>query len=575
MKSLLIAINAKYIHTGLSVLSLAAAAKKAGYETEVMQFTINQQDALLIREIYLQKPDLLGISCYIWNIAAVRRLLPALRTLLPECVIALGGPEVSFGGEELFDELPCDIILQGEGEISFPALVSAVFESLPLNTVPFALISDGKSVLRTEDAKPMDMDALPFPYDNNTPLENRIAYYETSRGCPFSCGYCLSGGKYGVRYRSLSLVFTELDWFLEKRLAQVKLVDRTFNCDPVRALEIWKYLSLHDNGVTNFHFEIAAELLTEEQLSFLKTVRAGQFQFEIGIQSTHRETLREIHRITIPEKLTPKITELIEAKKQHLHLDLIAGLPNEGYSDFRNSYNYVYSLMPHQLQLGFLKLLKGSDLYQRRESLGIAFNSEPPYEVLFTPQLSYSELLSLKLVEEMTERYYNAGRFRVSLQYLVSVFETPFDCFQAFGNFYAENGYLNAPHNKNSDYEILFEFFCSIDMPKEETERFRYLCLFDFCLQEKPRRFPDFLKSGFQAIFRAVSEALHSPAARDTLCPEYSEYDLPQLMRMLHAEPFPFDPRSLQASNSKLKPIPQETVIFFNYKAASSKRLDL
>lgn len=568
MKILLAALNAKYIHTSLAVYSLQAYAKQQGFCVDIFEDTINRQSDLLLQELYKQKPDILGFSCYIWNKELLSQLLPTLKALLPNTLIFAGGPEVSAFPDEALASLECDLILTGEGEKSLCSLIREVMraknEGEPLNPAKIsgAVYLKYDVCQKVPPPPPLGLDELPFPYENPASFENRILYYESSRGCPFSCQYCLSGeGMRTVRNRSLPLVYKDFERFLQANVRQVKLVDRTFNCDKSRSLAIWRFLSEHDNKITNFHFEIAAELLDEEQLAFLSTVRKGLFQFEIGVQSTNPPTLNAIERITLPKKLTPIIKALQKNKNIHLHLDLIAGLPFEDISAFSESFNYVYSLSPQQLQLGFLKLLKGSGLYESAESFGLVCNKKPPYEVLFTPALSYDDLLSLKMLEAVLDRYYNAGRFSKLLAYLASLFQTPFDCYFALGLFYEGKKLHLQAHSKLEDYEILFSFASSLQGC--DSERAKWLCLYDCFQNEKMRTLPAFLdNSTFLSNRRRIADFFSSPQNRELFFPEYKEYDTAQLMRMLHIEFFPFNPETNEKS---------ETALLFTYQSKAER----
>ena len=366
MKLLLVGINAKYIHSNPAIRILAEYVKRRlPVEPELLECTINQYTDDILRAIYKKQPDVIGFSCYIWNIQMVKAVLPAIRKILPDCTLFAGGPEVSFGSTAFLQENTLDFIIRGEGEIPLTEAMCRLLSGESYEDVRGLTVrlADGR-IQENPDADVPDMSEVPFPYAELDSLKNRIIYYETMRGCPFHCQYCLSGGGSKVRFRPLPMVFKELDLFLSQRVPQVKFMDRTFNCNREYAMEIWKYLSEHDNGVTNFHFEMAAELLDEEMVRWLHTVRRGLFQFEIGVQSTNPDTLRAVQRVTLPEKLTPILRALQKGQNIHLHLDLIAGLPFESYDRFGESYNNLYSLHPDQLQHGFLKLLKGSGLKQ-------------------------------------------------------------------------------------------------------------------------------------------------------------------------------------------------------------------
>ena len=428
MKILLVGINAKFIHSCLAVYYLKEYAK-AYYDLdcEIAEFTINHREELILSEIFRKKPDIIAFSSYIWNFELVKNLVKNLKKLLPEIKIILGGPEVSFDGEDVLKETGADFVICGEGEEAFAKLCMA--------------ISEGEDVKRVVVAEnPVDMDKLPFVYKDFENFDNRILYYEAQRGCPFNCQYCLSSVNKGVRFKSLDKVKAELSVFLQNKVRQVKFVDRTFNANKNFALSIWKFLHENDNGVTNFHFEMAADLITDEMIEFLKDVRPGLFQFEIGVQSTNEKTLFAIDRKSSFDMIKEKVLKLQKSGNIHLHLDLIAGLPFEDYKSFKKSFNDVYSLTPEQFQLGFLKLLKGSGLKRDAEKYGIVARENAPYEVLFTDVLSADDVLKLKGIEELVEIYYNSLRFKKSIEYAVSLAETPFDFYESFWEFYYENG---------------------------------------------------------------------------------------------------------------------------------------
>ncbi len=529
MKVLLAAINAKYIHSNLAVYSLKAYAdcRLAGRaEIVIREYTINQDKEKLLADIYGQKPDVLAFSCYIWNIMYVRDLIFQIRTLLPETDIWLGGPEVSYEPQSLLAELPVKGIMLGEGEEVFTKLLLAYLDG-----------EKPASEFMTEPGEPLAMDELPFVYADfsNEQFQNRILYYETSRGCPFRCSYCLSSIEKRVRYRSLTLVKHELQFFLDKKVPQVKLVDRTFNCDSSRAVEIWKYLRDHDNGITNFHFEIAADIMTQEEVSLIGTLRPGLIRLEIGVQTTNQETLEAICRRMDFKKVSAVVKQLLAGKNVCLHLDLIVGLPKEDFISFQNSFNEVYALHPDELQLGFLKVLKGTPIEKEAEEGRIRYWTTPPYEVLSTDWLSFFELLTLKAVEEMVELYYNSGQFSNTITFLEGYFQTPFALYAALAEHYRQMGYGTLQPSRVRRYEILLEFAESLKGMRIKTCR-EYLTL-DLYLREKLKKRPDFSEP--QESYREkVQEFYKREEKNRTYLPEYSEFDFRQLMRMTHIEVF-------------------------------------
>ncbi len=473
MKILLTAINAKFIHSNLAVYSLRSFAKECRQWIEVAEYTINQQSGAVLREIYRKMPDVLCFSCYIWNYEMVREIAADFHKLRPDVPIWVGGPEVSFEAEGTLAQNPAFFgVMMGEGEASFAKLarhyclgegslseISGISYRGSDGEGGFFGTDEGmRRICRTAAGEPLPMDSIPFCYEDMADYKHRIVYYESSRGCPFSCSYCLSSIDKRLRFRSLGLVRKELSFFIEKEVAQVKFVDRTFNCDRRRALAIWQFIQEQDRGKTNFHFEIAADLLGEEELLLLSTLRPGLVQLEIGVQSTNPETLAEIRRTMDMPKVASAVRRIQAAHNIHVHLDLIAGLPFEGYGRFAESFRDIYALQPNQLQLGFLKVLKGSYLYKRHKEYGILFQEKPPYEVLRTDWLSFEEMDAIKLVEEMLEVYYNSGQFEVTMKLLGAVYPDAFSFFLALGRHYENGGYFGRSHSRMRRCEILLEF---------------------------------------------------------------------------------------------------------------------
>ena len=505
MKLLLTAINAKYIHSNLAVYSLRAAAGSIRKQVELAEFTINHRTEDILRDIYRRKPDVLFFSCYIWNMLYVTELTAECRKVLPEVPIWLGGPEVSYDAEQFLREHPeVDGILCGEGEESFHRLgecyVNCKADVEHLSQIPGlvfrkSLTGCGESAeaeqIQTNPPAPLvDLSTLPFPYEALTDLENRIIYYESSRGCPFSCSYCLSSIDKSVRFRNLDLVLPELQFFLDRRVPQVKFVDRTFNCRKSHAMAIWQYLLDHDNGVTNFHFEIAADLLDREELELIARMRPGLIQLEIGVQSTNPLTLEAICRKTDLQEIREVVSKIHGGKNIHQHLDLIAGLPHENYESFGLSFNDVYAMEPDQLQLGFLKVLKGSQMYREAEQYGIVRRTLPPYEVLRTPWLPFSDVLRLKMIEEMVENYYNSHQFDETLKELVPAFPSPFAFFEKLAEFYEGRREEQRKHSRVQRYELLLAFIR--EMLPEREWHYRQLLTIDYYLRERAKARPAF-----------------------------------------------------------------------------------
>ena len=598
-KFLLVAINAKYIHSNPAVYSLrACAGEKLRRHVELAEYTINQPMAEILADIYARRPDAMGFSCYIWNWRLVRELLGELPKLLPDAAIWLGGPEVSYDADVILREYPQVAgIMVGEGEATFRELLdyyvkgaraarsegeepvaeagsvgegeepvaeagrvdmesrdeaaegSAVAEcpcaaeegkgrrkagpALGLADIPGLCLPTGYTPCRPLT----DLSAIPFLYDDLAPFENRILYYETSRGCPFRCSYCLSSIDKAVRIRDMGLVEEELQFFLDHQVRQVKFIDRTFNCSHAHAMAVWTYLLEHDNGVTNFHFEISADILREEEIELLSRFRPGLAQMEIGVQTVNPRTLEAIRRTMDIKRLESAVAAIRRGGNVHLHLDLIAGLPYEGYESFGKSFDWVYRLRPHQLQLGFLKVLKGSEMWERAQKYGIRYLEQPPYEVLCTDWLSYGEVMRLKGVEEMVELYYNSGQFVHTLNFLENAFPGPFAMYEALADFYREEGHLAMSPARASRYQVLLDFAGRRDSRRREV--YRELLTYDLYLRENAKSRP-----GFAPDISAWKEAARSfyreEEQRRRYLPDYEGFDSRQLGRMTYLEPFAY-----------------------------------
>lgn len=464
MKILLTAINAKYIHSNLAVYSLAAYADyyrsdNASYSVEIGEYTINHQPDYILAGIYRFAPDVLCFSCYIWNLNYVEELIREYHKLKPDIPIWVGGPEVSYETEAFLREHPeVTGVMIGEGEETFLNLCECYAASAEPGQIEGIAYRKNGEIIFTPPGGPVDMNKIPFCYGSTEDFKNRIIYYESSRGCPFRCSYCLSSVDRQLRFRNTELVKKELAFFLEKEVPQVKFVDRTFNCNHVHAMEIWQFIKEHDNGVTNFHFEISADLLTEEEIVLIGSMRPGLIQLEIGVQSTNDATIKEIHRTMRLDRLKEVVAKIQSADNIHEHLDLIAGLPFEDYDTFARSFDEIYVLKPNQLQLGFLKVLKGSYMYEHAEDYCMVYHTKPPYEIMRTAWLDYSEVLKIKRVEEMLEVYYNSGQFEITMKILETQFSGAFLLYQTLGDFYDENGYFGMSHSRLRRSEILLEF---------------------------------------------------------------------------------------------------------------------
>lgn len=492
MKILLAACNAKYIHSNLAVYDLKAYSSDYDEHVILREYTINQPKDEILKDIYSSGADVVCFSCYIWNISFVRELIRDLVKILPKTAFWAGGPEVSYDAEKFLTEMPeMTGVMVGEGEKTFRDLLEFYIDGKDsLEEISGIAYRTGDKIIHNGWRELMDLSAIPFVYEHLEKFENRIIYYESSRGCPFSCSYCLSSIDKKLRFRDLELVKKELQFFLDHRVPQVKFVDRTFNCKHEHAMTIWKYILEHDNGVTNFHFEISADLLREEEMELMSQMRPGLIQLEIGVQSTNPETIRAIHRHMDLKKLEHCVNRVHSFRNIHQHLDLIAGLPYEDYDTFHQSFNDVYQMKPDQLQLGFLKVLKGSLMQKEAEVYGIVYKEKEPYEVLSTNWLTYGEVLKLKMVESMVEVYYNSGQFWHTLEYLVPFEKDAFTFYEKLGSFYEKKGYSEISHSRMRRYEILLEYLQEeTDVPTEVAAQ---KMLYDLYLREKLKKRPVF-----------------------------------------------------------------------------------
>ena len=495
MKILLVACNAKYIHSNLAVYDLQAYASDYADHIVLKEYTINQQKDDIMRDIYLEHPDVVCVSCYIWNLSFVKELMADLIKILPGADFWAGGPEVSYDAEKfLTDNSEFKGVMVGEGEETFKELAGYYVEKNPqdLKDMTGICYRDGDQIIHNGWRQIMDLSSIPFIYKDLSEFKNRIIYYESSRGCPFSCSYCLSSIDKKLRFRDTETVKKELQFFIDNKVPQVKFVDRTFNCKHDHAMAIWKYINEHDNGVTNFHFEISADLLREEELQEMSTMRPGLIQLEIGVQSTNLDTIKAIHRTMDFEKLKGIVDRIHSFGNIHQHLDLIAGLPYEDYDSFRHSFNDVYALKPQQFQLGFLKVLKGSHMMEMCREYGIVYKTQEPYEVLSTKWLDYDHVLKLKTVENMVEVYYNSGQFQNTLEYLEKFFPDAFSIYERLGSFYMEKGYGDISHTRMRRYEILLEFL--EDMPEISVDQVKDQMVYDLYLRENLKSRPGFAR---------------------------------------------------------------------------------
>lgn len=539
MKILLIAINAKYIHSNLAIYCLRACAGEQKEQVELAEYTINHQKEDILADIYKRKPDVAAFSCYIWNRDYVLSLIRDLSLLCPEVPIWVGGPEVSYDAVQFLRDYPqVTGVMAGEGERSFRALAEYYAKKTEDSLGKIRGLTwrgENGDIYENSPAELMNLDEIPFVYEKIEAFGHKIIYYESSRGCPFSCSYCLSSIDKSVRFRSLALVYQELQFFLDAKVPQVKFVDRTFNCNHRHAKAIWGYIAEHDNGITNFHFEIAADLLDEEERKLLASMRPGLVQLEIGVQSVNLLTLHEIDRVMSLSRLKQTVAQIQAGKNVHQHLDLIAGLPYEDYESFVNSFNEVYRMRPQQLQLGFLKVLKGSKMHRKAKDYGIVYRQEPPYEVLCTRWISYEEIRKLKAVEEMVEVYYNSGQFENTIRHLEQSFPHPFAMYEALAGYYEKEGLNGRSHSRMGRLEILRSFTEEVD--KEQRGLYDELLILDLYLRENSKSRPAWAGdlSLYKADFRDfyIREAENPQSLKN-----YAGYTSKQIMNMTHGEVF-------------------------------------
>lgn len=573
MKFLLAAINAKYIHSNPGVYSLRAFArtKIPGADIEIGEYTINHQMDLILQDIYRRKPDFIGFSCYIWNISYVMEIVRDVKKVLPEVEIWLGGPEVSYDAKKVLTREP-DVrgVMRGEGELTFTELVQAYLKreelcaaSLDLDHIPgITYRAESGEAVEHGPQRLLSLDEIPFYYDDMAGFENRIVYYESSRGCPFSCSYCLSSIDKTVRFRSLDLVLPELQFFLDHKVPQVKFVDRTFNCKRDHTLGVWRYLVEHDNGITNFHFEVSADIFDEEELELIGKMRPGLIQLEIGVQSTNPDTIKEIHRHMDLVKLKQAVDRVYDYRNTHQHLDLIAGLPYENYESFMHSFDDVYQMRPDQLQMGFLKVLKGSYMEEQVAAYDLKYRGIPPYEVLSTKWLPYSDVIRLKGVEDMVEVYYNSGQFPATMKLLEKKFARPSEIFTSLAEYYEKNGLTGISHSRLARYEILYRFLeekeAKVEQSTPESENpagteqkngvkaagtavkltladFRDSLMYDLYVRENIKSRPSFA-SDQSPYKKAVREFFMAEEESPQWLTDYAGCDSKQMAKMAHLE---------------------------------------
>ena len=559
MKILLTAINAKYIHSNLAVYSLKAYSQDEG--VELAEYTINQRSEDILMDIYKRRPDVLCFSCYIWNLDVVEELVRELGKLMPDLAIWLGGPEVSYDAKDVLCRLPIVRgVMKGEGEETFAELCKIyrcskhTDEELENLTGITFRRADG-TIIENPWREVMDLSKVPFVYQRIEDFEHKIVYYESSRGCPFSCSYCLSSVDKRLRFRNLELVKQELQFFLDHEVPQVKFVDRTFNCKHDHAIAIWKYIAEHDNGITNFHFEVAADLLNEEELKILEGMRPGLVQLEIGVQSTNPDTIRAIRRTMDFDKVSEVVARIQKKGNIHQHLDLIAGLPYEDIQRFARSFDDVYALKPEQLQLGFLKVLKGSYMEEQQKTYGMEHKSRPPYEVLYTKWLSYEDVIRLKGIEEMVEVYYNSRQFTHTIEALEQEYTSSFEMYDRLREYYEEKGYGSVQHKRSARYDILLSYIL-YHHPKK-VQYYRELLIYDYYLRENAKTRPEFAGE-YKVSKEELRTFYENEEEKRKYLVNYQAYDRNQMRKMTHLEYFSYFGKYILFDYMEKNPLNQE-----------------
>lgn len=493
MKVILTAVNSKFIHSNLAIRYLKAYTKDLNYECVLKEFSINDRIERIVQELMREKPDVIAFSCYIWNIEYIERISKLIKLINEEIVILFGGPEVSYDGASYLKDYSCDYVIEGEGENTYREFLECILKGCKeediSNIKGLFYNSDGNTVY-TGKRELMDMNKVAFPYETDEDFNNKIVYYEASRGCPFNCKYCLSSTTHGVRFLDIQRVKNELKFFIDRKVKLVKFVDRTFNCNPKFASQIWEYL-IHQDTETTFHFEISADILTKEEIELLSKATKGRFQFEVGVQTTNNEVLKNINRTANFNHIKEKVEELMKIKNIKQHLDLIAGLPGEDYNSFIKSFNDLYTIHPEEIQLGFLKLLKGSSMRDEEKKWGMVYSPYPPYEILKTKDISYEELIQLKRVEEMVDKYYNSGKFNTIIQYFINKFDGPYSFYHGLGEFFYNKGYFSRNISSADYYKVFLEY--NEEILNEDNTVLKEIIKFDYLKFNKKKWLPEFL----------------------------------------------------------------------------------
>ena len=551
---LLTTLNSKYIHTALALYSLQAYCRRDFPAVQVKEFNINQDLEVILGAIYQTHPSILGLSTNIWNITPSLELVERVKKVMPETVVILGGPEASADWATLLQQPAApDYIVRGEGEETLRQLLHYLTSGEPEPTAINGLaFRDGDRVVATPPRAPLDLEQIPFPYPDLSSLRHRIVYYESSRGCPYHCAYCMSGWeKSTMRYLPVERVKADLTRFIEAGVRTVKLIDRTFNLHRQRTIELMEFLARQE-GTTEFHLEMVGEIIDEQTIDIFQTAPPGRFRVEIGVQSTCPAALEAVNRRYDLKRLGRNCAELTRIPGLTVHLDLIAGLPYEDLPTFAQSFDWTFRLRPAELQLGFLKLLKGSPLRGQAEEYGYRFTAAPPYEILQSKWLSYPDLLHLKSVATLVEKMYNSKHFHYTLSYLLrKESASPWQLFSALARYLEEEAFFGEVHKPVAYFDALWRFLQSgaADGQIGELEKLRDLLTLDFYLSGQGGQPPDWLTRESPALRTAVKSILREETGLAKLRLP-SEIEPAQLRRRMIALNLKLDPETLAAGDT-------------------------
>jgi len=508
MKILLVSLDSKYIHANLAVRYLKKYCRN--FNIAIKEFTINQKQEYILGEILAEDPDIICFSCYIWNIDYIKDISYIIKEANNKVKILCGGPEVSYEIRDFMESnSSIDYVIFGEGEESFREFLEEIHKHKPdLGKIKGLAYKENNEVIINEGRAPIDnLDIIDYPYEEGEEFDNKIIYYESSRGCPFCCSFCLSSLYKKLRFFSMERVKRDLKMLLNTRARQIKFVDRTFNADYRRSMEIMEYIAKNNKNNMTVHFEITADIINDEFLNFLSKMPVNMFQFEIGVQSLNEDTLREIDRHMDKEKLSRAIRQIGKNKNIHMHLDLIAGLPYEDYESFKKSFDGVYRLDAEKIQLGFLKVLKGTKIFRDRDKHGIKYTKKAPYEVICTKYMSLEELLKLKKIEDLVNRYYNEKYFDKSLKYVTDTEfpDSPFEFYESFSDYWLKHDLYNQAHSRKNLYKILYDY---VKYRKGMDQEFIETLKFDYIFNNQFEELPDYLDRESEDKFKDIKKRL-------------------------------------------------------------------